>query len=339
MKISNNTQTILIKFLDFLKEGIIVVDSHKNIEFVNSYARKFFKDENPEGKHFSEVVEDNYLYSIISYEDKKDKKVEVEIDDKKYLVNIIYIDDKKIIHLQDITPFEVYKQAKKDFVSNVSHELKTPISVLKSVMETLETETDPQVVKKFIEMAQKRINQMDNLVQDLLILAKLESKEEKIQKTNIKLYNIVESIFEDLRHLTLEKNIKLFNQVSQDYTVFVDEQKFVIALKNLVENAIKYNKQDGSVKVYAYKEGNNDIIVVEDTGIGIPKESIPLIFERFYRVDKSRSRNIGGTGLGLSIVKHIIEAHKGKVWAESKYGVGSKFYIRIPNEKVQTSST
>lgn len=176
---------------------------------------------------------------------------------------------------------------------------------------------------------------MDNLVQDLLILAKLESKEEKIQKASIKLHNIVESIFEDLRHLTSEKNIKLFNQVSPAYTVFVDEQKFVIALKNLVENAIKYNKQDGQVKVYAYKEGNSDIIIVEDTGIGIPKESIPLIFERFYRVDKSRSRNIGGTGLGLSIVKHIIEAHKGKVWAESQYGVGSKFYIKLP----QTNST
>lgn len=335
MKISSNTETILIKFLDFLKEGIIVVDAEKRIEFVNSYARKFFKDKNPEGKHFSEVVEDNYLYSIISYEDKKDKKVEVDIDDKKYLINIIYIDDKKIIHLQDITPFEVYKQAKKDFVSNVSHELKTPISVLKSVMETLETESDPQMVRKFIEMAQKRINQMDNLVQDLLILAKLESKEEKIQKTNIKLSNLIDSIFDDLKHLTVEKNIKLFNQVPNNFMVFVDEQKFVIALKNLVENAIKYNKQDGSVKIYANKQGSDDIIVVEDTGIGIPKESIPLIFERFYRVDKSRSRNIGGTGLGLSIVKHIIEAHKGKVWAESQYGVGSKFYIRLP----QTSST
>lgn len=170
MKISSDTQNILIKFLDFLKEGIIVVDCEKRIEFINSYARKFFKDENPEGKHFSEVVEDNYLYSIISYEDKKDKKVEVEIDDKKYLVNIIYIDDKKIIHLQDITPFEVYKQAKKDFVSNVSHELKTPISVLKSVMETLESETDPQVIKKFIDMAQKESTRWITLFKTCLYL-------------------------------------------------------------------------------------------------------------------------------------------------------------------------
>lgn len=332
MKIKDNTKHILIKFLDYLKEGVIVVDSDKNIEFVNSYGRKFFTSEEPEGKHFSEVVKNDYLYSIISYEDKKDKKVEVEIDEKKFLVNIYYIDDKKIIHLQDITPFEVYKQAKKDFVSNVSHELKTPISVLKSVMETLETESDPHIIKKFIDMAQKRINQMDNLVQDLLILAKLESKEEKIQKAPVKLHSLVESIFEDLRHLTLEKNVKLINDTPADFTVIVDDQKFLIALKNLIENAIKYNKQDGKVKVWSYKDNNNDIIVIEDTGIGIPKESIPLIFERFYRVDKSRSRNIGGTGLGLSIVKHIIEAHRGKVWVESQYGVGSKFYIRLNRE-------
>ncbi|MEJ5173060.1 MAG: ATP-binding protein [Hydrogenothermaceae bacterium] len=333
MKIRDNTKHILIKFLDYLKEGIIVVDGDKNIEFINSYASSFFK-ENPVGKHFTEVVKDSYLYSLISYEDKKDRKVEVEIEDKKYLVNIYYIEDKKIIHLQDITPFEVYKQAKKDFVSNVSHELKTPISVLKSVMETLETEQDPQMIKKFIEMAQKRINQMDNLVQDLLILAKLESKEEKIQKQAVKIHQLVDSIFEDLRHLTEEKNVKLYNETPDNYTVYVDEQKFIIALKNLVENAIKYNKTDGLVKVYSYQQDNSDIIVVEDTGIGIPRESIPLIFERFYRVDKSRSRNIGGTGLGLSIVKHIIEAHKGKVWVESQYGTGSKFYIKLPLEKI-----
>ncbi|MCX7738588.1 MAG: ATP-binding protein [Hydrogenothermaceae bacterium] len=332
MKIKDNTQYILIKFLDYLKEGIIVVDSEKNIEFVNSYARKFFSCDEPEGKHFSEVVKNHYLYSIISYEDKRDKKVEMEIDEKKFLVNIYYIEDKKIIHLQDITPFEVYKQAKKDFVSNVSHELKTPISVLKSVMETLETETDPQITKKFIQMAQKRINQMDNLVQDLLILAKLESKEEKIQKSPVKLHSLVESIFEDLRHLTVEKSIKLNNLVPTDFNIIVDEQKFLIALKNLIENAIKYNKSYGIVKVYSHREGSNDTIVIEDSGIGIPKEAIPLIFERFYRVDKSRSRNIGGTGLGLSIVKHIIEAHKGKVWVESTYGVGSKFYIKLNRE-------
>lgn len=332
MKIKDNTQYILIKFLDYLKEGIIVVDSEKNIEFVNSYARKFFSCDEPEGKHFSEVVKNHYLYSIISYEDKRDKKVEMEIDEKKFVVNIYYIEDKKIIHLQDITPFEVYKQAKKDFVSNVSHELKTPISVLKSVMETLETETDPQITGKFIQMAQKRINQMDNLVQDLLILAKLESKEEKIQKSPVKLHSLVESIFEDLRHLTVEKGIKLNNLVPTDFNIIVDEQKFLIALKNLIENAIKYNKPYGVVKVYSYRESSNDTVVIEDSGIGIPKEAIPLIFERFYRVDKSRSRNIGGTGLGLSIVKHIIEAHKGKVWVESTYNVGSKFYIKLNRE-------
>jgi two-component system phosphate regulon sensor histidine kinase PhoR len=172
---------------------------------------------------------------------------------------------------------------------------------------------------------------MDHLINDLLILARLESQEDQVKKEHYNLHKQIEDIFEDLKHLTQEKNITLINQVHKNFVIYADEQKLSIALKNLVENAIKYNKQDGKVIVNAVKDSKNVTISVEDTGIGIPEESIPLVFERFYRVDKSRSRNIGGTGLGLSIVKHITEAHKGKVWVESKLGKGSKFYIRIPN--------
>jgi two-component system phosphate regulon sensor histidine kinase PhoR len=179
-------------------------------------------------------------------------------------------------------------------------------------------------------MAKKRINQMDSLINDLLILARLESQEDLVNKRKYLLYKQVEDIFEDLQHLTKDKNIKLINNVPKNFEVYADEQKLSIALKNLIENAIKYNVQNGTVEVNAKTDGKYDIISVIDTGIGIPPESIPLVFERFYRVDKSRSRNIGGTGLGLSIVKHITEAHKGKVWVESQVGKGSKFYIKIP---------
>lgn len=220
---------------------------------------------------------------------------------------------------------------KKDFVSNVSHELKTPISVLKSAVETIEEEKDPVMIKKFVNIAKKRIEQMDHLINDLLILARLESQEDQVKKESYDLHKQIEEIFEDLKHLTEEKEIQLINQVPNKFDVYADEQKLSIALKNLIENAIKYNKQNGKVIVKAVKDSKYTTITVEDTGIGIPEESIPLIFERFYRVDKSRSRNIGGTGLGLSIVKHITEAHKGKVWVESKLGEGSKFFIKIPN--------
>ncbi|MDM7273609.1 sensor histidine kinase [Sulfurihydrogenibium azorense] len=329
---SNINDGILITFLDFLKEGIIIVDDEtKVIEFVNRFAKKFLKDENYEGKNFKEVIDNDYIYSLISYNQEKDVKAEVNIDNQKYLINVYRIEGKKIIHIQDITPFEVYKQAKKDFVSNVSHELKTPISVLKSAVETIEEEKDPVMIKKFVNIAKKRIEQMDHLINDLLILARLESQEDQVKKESYDLHKQIEEIFEDLKHLTEEKEIQLINQVPNKFDVYADEQKLSIALKNLIENAIKYNKQNGKVIVKAVKDSKYTTITVEDTGIGIPEESIPLIFERFYRVDKSRSRNIGGTGLGLSIVKHITEAHKGKVWVESKLGEGSKFFIKIPN--------
>ncbi|EDP74418.1 sensor histidine kinase HpkA [Hydrogenivirga sp. 128-5-R1-1] len=319
-----------LKFLDYLKEGIIVIDEDKTVNYANKYVENLLNIKEPEGKHFADVIKNNYLYSIIAHEYDKDVQEEIIIDDKKFLVKVYHIDNKKFVHLTDITPFEVYKQAKKDFVSNVSHELKTPIAVLKGVIETLEAEENDKGKKKFISMAQKRINQMNTLINDLLIIARLESKEDKIIKTNINLKRFIDQIYEDLSHLTQEKNVKFYNKVNENFKIYGDEKKLSILLKNLIENAIKYNKENGKVEVKGFLDKDYTVIEVKDTGIGIPKEALPLIFERFYRVDKSRSRNVGGTGLGLSIVKHIAEAHKGKVSVESTLGKGSSFKVYLP---------
>ncbi|WP_457626162.1 sensor histidine kinase [Persephonella sp.] len=328
----NSTQKTLTEFLDYLEEGLIVIDAEKNIEYMNRYAKRLLDVESPEGKRFSEVLKNNYLFSLISADISNELKEEIVINDDIFLARVLKINGKKVIHFQDITPFELYKQAKKDFVSNVSHELKTPITVLKGVVETVEKENDIKIIKEFLKKAKKRIQQMDSLINDLLILAKLESKEEKIQKKKIRLKALINQVFEDLQHIASEKNITLKNNIPSDFIVSVDEKKFSILLKNLIENAIKYNKQDGTVEVKVKKSRNYAEISVIDTGIGIPKDSLPLIFERFYRVDKSRSRNVGGTGLGLSIVKHITEAHNGKVNVESEVGEGSKFIVKIPAE-------
>ncbi|WP_096999603.1 sensor histidine kinase [Persephonella hydrogeniphila] len=328
----NSTEETLTEFLDYLKEGLIVIDEEKNIEYMNRYAKELLNVEAPEGKRFSDVLKNNYLFSLISADINKELKEEIVINDDIFLARVLNINGKRVIHFQDITPFELYKQAKKDFVSNVSHELKTPITVLKGVVETVEKEEDINVIKDFLKKAKKRIQQMDSLINDLLILAKLESKEEKIQKKKIKLKALINQTFEDLQHIASEKNITLKNNISSNFTVPVDEKKFSILLKNLIENAIKYNKQNGIVEINVKKSENYAEISVVDTGIGIPKDSLPLIFERFYRVDKSRSRNVGGTGLGLSIVKHITEAHNGKVEVKSEVGKGSEFIVKIPLE-------
>ncbi|NPA12602.1 MAG: GHKL domain-containing protein, partial [Aquificae bacterium] len=320
----------LIDFLDYLKEGLIVIGEDKEIQYINRYARQLLNLQGDSKEVSAKIKENNYLYSLINADIKKELKEEIVINDEIFLARVFNINGKKVIHFQDITPFELYKQAKKDFVSNVSHELKTPITVLKGVVETLEQEEDPQVIKTFLKKAKKRINQMDSLIDDLLILAKLEAKEEKIQKKTVKLRNLVKQVFEDLQHIAREKGVSLKNSIPANFVIQVDEKKFVILLKNLIENAIKYNRPDGKVEVVAELKGNNAVISVIDTGIGIPKEAQPLIFERFYRVDKSRSRSVGGTGLGLSIVKHITEAHNGKVEVESTLGKGSVFRITIP---------
>ncbi len=320
-----------LKFLDFLQEGIIVTEPDGKIGYINKYAEDILGIQEPEGAHFSKVIKNDYLYSIISHNYERDNiREEIIINDRKFLVKVYKIDGKKFIHLTDITPFEIYKQAKKDFVSNVSHELKTPIAVLKGIIETLQDEEDSSHKKKFLTMAYKRINQMNSLINDLLIIARLESKEDKLIKTKIKLKGFINSIYEDLAHLCKEKNITFENKITDNLEILADENKLSILFKNLIENAIKYNKENGKVEVFSRENGKYIIIEVKDTGIGIPKEALPLIFERFYRVDKSRSRNVGGTGLGLSIVKHIAEAHGGKVKVESKIGEGSIFKVYLP---------
>ena len=321
-----------LKFLDYLQEGIIVIDANGIISYMNQYAKQSLglKDE-AIGEHFKEAIKDNYLYSIISHDYEKDNiKEEVFVNGKKFLIKLYKIDNKKFLHLMDITPFEIYKQAKKDFVSNVSHELKTPIAVLKGIIETLETEEKDENKQKFLQMASKRINQMDSLINDLLIIARLESKEDKLIKTKIKLRALISSVYEDLSHIAKVREITFKNLIPEDEVVIADENKLSILFKNLIENALKYNKDGGTVEISIKDSKDYKEIAVKDTGIGIPKNSLPLIFERFYRVDKSRSRNVGGTGLGLSIVKHIVEAHGGKVKVESSIGKGSTFKVYLP---------
>ena len=166
----------------------------------------------------------------------------------------------------------------------------------------------------------------------LLILTKLESGEERIKREDVDLRLLVEEVFDLLEPQAKERNISLINSVDKGLKVKGDWDKLFLLLKNLVDNAIKYNKEGGKVEVKAKRENQYVQLQVQDTGIGIPKEQLPFIFERFYRVDPSRSRNLGGTGLGLSIVKHIALSHGGSIEVQSKEGVGSIFSVFLPLE-------
>ena len=255
---------------------------------------------------------------------------ELEIDGHYYRVSRFTEGDKEIFLLEDITDLKTYQRAKRDFVANVSHEFKTPISVIASIAETLFEEEEDPFKRRFLERILKRAKEMEALVEDLLILAALESKEGKVIWEKVDLHNLVEEVFQNLKEVAEEKKVQLLNEVPPETYCTCDEHKIFILLKNLVENAIKYNREGGKVWVRSYPKGEFQVIEVSDTGIGIPKKHLPLIFERFYRVDKSRSREVRGTGLGLSIVKHIALIHGGKVEVESEKGKGSTFRVYIP---------
>jgi len=257
---------------------------------------------------------------------------EVEYRHKYYKITRLEEEGKTAYVVEDITPLKTYQRAKKDFVANVSHELKTPISVIQSITETLYTEEENPFKKKFLERILKRTAEMEALVEDLLILAALEAKEGKVLWEKVNLREIVEEIIQNLKSFAEERGVEVFNQIPSDFVCICDGHKVGILFRNLIENAIKYNKKGGKVFVRAKKEGSNIILEVEDSGIGIPKKSLPLIFERFYRVDKSRSREVRGTGLGLSIVKHIALIHGGHVEVESEEGKGSIFKVIIPQK-------
>jgi two-component system phosphate regulon sensor histidine kinase PhoR len=259
-------------------------------------------------------------------------KAEVELKNRFFKVTLLEEDENLILLVEDVTPLKTYQRAKKDFVANVSHELKTPISVIGSIAETLYLEEEDPFKRDFLKRILKRTKEMEALVEDLLILAALESKEGKVIWENVNLKKLAEEIVQNLKEFADEKSVTVEVEIPDNFHCRCDGHKISILLKNLVENAIKYNRNGGKVWIRAYPKGGYTVLEVSDTGIGISKKHLPFIFERFYRVDKSRSREIRGTGLGLSIVKHIALIHGGKVEVESKPGEGSTFRVFIPQK-------
>jgi len=301
------------KITDLAPYGVLIYDKVlKEVVYIN----RTFKDWG--------LLDTNFVKKLI-----ENPQEELEYKNKTFKVHIYETDSKKTLILEDITPLKTYQRAKKDFVANVSHELKTPISVISSITETLYMEEKDSFKKRFLERILKRTREMEALVEDLLILAALESKEGKVIWEKVDVNSLVDEIFSNLQEFAEKKNISLEKDIKVKECL-CDSHKMGILLKNLVENAIKYNREGGKVKVSVYTKGGSVIFEVADTGIGIPKKYLPLIFERFYRVDKSRSREIRGTGLGLSIVKHIALIHGGKVEVDSEVGKGSTFRVYIP---------
>ena len=236
----------------------------------------------------------------------------------------------------DITDLKRVEEMRKDFVANVSHELRTPLTSIKGYAETLcdEGMEDLPKAESFAQIILKHANRLSTLLQDLLSLTRLESQSTPILKDEMDLRKVVDSAVLVVKPSAETKNLNIETEsVPEKTMVWADRNQIGQALVNLLDNAVKYTPERGSITVSVTDEGNEVHVTVADIGIGIPREHLNRIFERFYRVDKNRSRELGGTGLGLSIVKHIIQSHGGRVWVQSELEVGSAFSFSLPKEQ------
>lgn len=338
-KITSQTQAILSN----MAEGVIAVDKYTKIIFVNPALEKIFNlpGADSRGKFLLEVIRNNDIAETINSALKNSGAVSKEVSltwpvQKIFKINATPILEKDgitgcVAVIHDITELRKLEAVHRDFVANVSHELKTPLTAVKGFVETLIAGglEDTQNSRQFLEIIQNNVNRLDNLINDLLSLAYLESQEISLKITGIGLKGLADEVLPAFSAQINKKNITVENTLLPQLRVEADKDKLEQVLVNLIDNAIKFNKENGKIKIYGEDLGANIKVSIEDSGCGIPQKDIARVFERFYRVDKARSRELGGTGLGLSIVKHIIGLHGGTTGAESVEGAGSIFWVTL----------
>jgi two-component system phosphate regulon sensor histidine kinase PhoR len=230
-----------------------------------------------------------------------------------------------------VTRIKQLERTRQEFVANVSHELRTPLSHIKGYTETLlcGAKDDPEVATRFLQTIERNVERLKLLIEDLLTISEIESGRVLLNLQPVPVRASVEKVFDDFRTRAAAKHVALVNE-AEDLTARADQRRLEQVLTNLVDNAVKYGGGDGRVVVGARLNDGMVEMYVQDNGPGLPTDSLERVFERFYRVDKARSREQGGTGLGLSIVKHIVQSHGGRVWVESEPGKGAKFFFTLP---------
>jgi two-component system phosphate regulon sensor histidine kinase PhoR len=319
--------------LGSIREGLCVIAGNDRIELCNASFRRIVQNEKPEGRHFWELVRSSAMAEAVRKARASGGEMSEEgtIGDRVYFCSVAHLEtgDRLVVTLHDITEIRALEKTKKDFVVNVSHELRTPLTAIKGFLETIETRADEEN-RPYLEIIRRNTERMIAIVGDLLVLSELEERGPKIDKTEVDLKPMAESILKIFEKRANDKGLALSLEAPHDLpAVQADPGQMEGLLLNLVDNALKYTEK-GSVKVRLSVRGAQLAIDVEDTGPGIDSDHLPHVFERFYVVDKSRSKKLGGTGLGLSIVKHIVLAHKGSVSVRSRVGEGTTFSVLLP---------
>jgi two-component system phosphate regulon sensor histidine kinase PhoR len=316
-----------------IQEGFAVLDEKGRIILSNESFKKIAQTKVADEKLYWEVIRDVKFGELVKKvrENKQNLSEELELNGKFYLCSATFLPlrEQIVIVFSDITETKNMEKIKRDFVVNVSHELRTPLAAIKGFAETLEEEVGENA-KTYAGVIKRNTDRLINIVQDLLLLSELEEKGSKPESEEVNLKQLADNVIRIFKSRLTEKGLDFHLRVEDGLpAVKGDSFKLEQMLINLLDNSIKYTEKGKIVLALKQKEGNVEIIV-EDTGIGIPQEHLMRIFERFYVVDKSRSKKFGGTGLGLSIVKHIVLSHKGTIAVESSLAKGTRFTIMLP---------
>jgi len=325
-------------------EGVVLLDRHGRIQLANqSLERQFALTIDVRGQTLSEAFRRPELTQLLTRLDKERKVLSCELevggDQAHYFeVNAATVLDRDgraqgtILVFHDLTRIRQLENTRREFVANVSHELRTPLSLIKGYVETLldGAITDPELSAKFLQTIDRHSNRLTNLIEDLLTISRLESGQITLQLRTLPLRPFAGGLIAELQTRANERGTKIINEIPEGLAGRADPDRLEQVVVNLVENAVKYGRSKGRVVVRGRAVNGQVELCVADDGPGIPAESRERIFERFYRVDKARSRDAGGTGLGLAIVKHIIQSHGGKVWVESEAGQGAQFFFTLP---------
>jgi two-component system phosphate regulon sensor histidine kinase PhoR len=334
----------LAAIFDNMIEGVAIIDASGHIISANHAMEKIFALEkaDPGKTLFLEAIRNNEIWNIINAVLNMGKPVSKEISivypvRKVFRANATPIFEGHevggcLIVLHDITEMKALETMRSNFVANVSHELKTPLTSIKGFVETLidGAMDDKEHGRGFLKIIQDHANRLDSLVSDILSLAHLESREMALDKKEFCPKIEADRIISGFAAQARKADVKIKNELPSGLSVNADEKRIDQVLTNLIDNAVRFNNARGDVRLFSQDLPGSIKFVIEDSGIGIPEKDIPRIFERFYRVDKARSHELGGTGLGLSIVKHIVELHGGAVGVESVEGLGSKFWFTLP---------
>lgn len=327
--------------IERMPDGVIAFSMQRQIIQINSAAKAFI-NLSAEDNTYEKVMRklklkvdfDKVLY-MTNYKSIEEKTT---INDNVFDVVLVPFQNERlmpmgvIVFIKNITESEKLDNMRKEFVANVSHELKTPLCSIKGYSETiLDRELDKEEIVKFAQVINDEANRMDRIVADLLQLSRFDYKKNVLNKIKLNIDDLAKQVVENMQYVAKEKKHNLKCVVNMiPGPVFVDKDGIQQVMINILSNSIKYTPEGGQITVYIGAAGGKAYLKFVDNGIGIPDKDLKRIFERFYRVDKARSRQMGGTGLGLSIVKEIVEAHDGTIEIKSEVGIGTEVIVTIP---------